>query len=418
MKLKTGNPRVRGPRSHDRRPKARQPAEPSTFAWIEPLADVDPVIVDREVVVETQVEKQIFVDRPYEVTKEVVVEKEVFVDRPVPVTQKVFVDREIVVEKEVLVDRPVFVDREVIVEKPIEVTKEVVVEKAAKADKKPIVVEKQIFIDRPVEVSAAAVVADKAVKNSKKKRSEPKAIIIGRGPSLAMRIARIAPKPAPVMAGATALLIALVGVALISPSGDNATASRSTAAFAGTSSSSGQASQAKAANVREAQSTKKPLGKTRDPFAASGYVAPKAKSKTPAQTKTEAAANAKVVAGAPAAAAQSLYKANLTFYSSFTPWTKTSKKSGGWIDLGGKPTVKVISVGKKSIELFVVTDVEVITKSSKNYKYDDPIRQVHLDTDGVVRFSDYRDIQGDDVEYTIRYNGSDLIKTASKSSKK
>ena len=56
VKLKTGNPRVRGPRRNapsERRPALR--SEPATFAWIEPLADVNPVVVERETITEHEV---------------------------------------------------------------------------------------------------------------------------------------------------------------------------------------------------------------------------------------------------------------------------------------------------------------------------------------------------------------------------
>jgi hypothetical protein len=88
------------------------------------------------------------------------------------------------------------------------------------------------------------------------------------------------------------------------------------------------------------------------------------------------------------------------------------KRAGGWLDFDAKPTVKVLSVGKSSAVLFVVTDVEVIKEKSAHISYNKPIRQVKLAKGGVVRFADYRDIQGDDVTYTIRYDGSEKIKLA------
>ena len=68
MKLRTGNARVRGPRvnqakKHRGKP-ARQNVEPSTFAWIEPLADVDPIIYERKVETPVIVEKTVEVEKP------------------------------------------------------------------------------------------------------------------------------------------------------------------------------------------------------------------------------------------------------------------------------------------------------------------------------------------------------------------
>ena len=78
-----------------------------------------------------------------------------------------------------------------------------------------------------------------------------------------------------------------------------------------------------------------------------------------------------------------------------------------------QPTVKVLSVGKSSVLLFVGTDVEVIKEKSSHISYNKPVRQVKVAKGGVVRFADYRDIQGDDVTYTVRYDGSEKIKVKS-----
>ena len=369
MKLKTGNPRVRGPRksaTHGRSDRtARRPgAEPSTFAWSEPLADVEPIVVEKRIVVERAVEKP------------VVVEKQVFVDRPVPVEKKIFVDRPVSVEK------PVIVEKEVIVEK-------------------------KIYVDRPV----TAETKQPAESNSRKDAADgaatskrPKAVIIGRGPSFAAKLARIAPKPSPVFAGVCALLIAIGGVALMSPSSDHADAAHAGAAF--TRDAAGATTSA--VSLPKDRTAGQHNTKSRDPFSAKSYKPPVKK----AVANTSAAG--KPVAKAPTAATPSLYAARFTSYSSITPWTNSTKRSGSWISFGGKPTVKVLSVGKASVELFVVTDVEVIPNKSKNFKYDNPLRQVHLGKGGVVRFADYRDIQGDDVSYTIRYGGSQAAKLSGK----
>lgn len=344
MKLRAGSPRARVPRAgqakKQRGKPARQNVEPSTFAWIEPLADVDPIVIERKV-------------------------------------------------------------------------------ETPDVAQKPLIVEKQIFVERKqsrdaIKPATAAAAADGGERSKNaKKDDKPRAIIIGRGPGLAARLARVAPSPSPVLAGASALLIALVGIALISPSSDNATAQRSTAALMDdpTIESSGVALEKNAKSIND-----RATGDKRDPFAAEGYEAPqptaatgKSKSAAKQSNKTKQAADAKTRAAAPAASSLSKYTANLTTYSSYTPWTKTRKASGGWIDFGGEPTVKVIAVGKESIELFVVTDVEVLDKKSRNIEYENPIRQVKVGKGGIVRFADYRNIQGDDVTYTIRYTGSDKV---------
>ena len=424
MKLKTGNPRVRGPRKQDRRPKERRAerrgerrgrgAEPATFAWVEPLGESRPVVVEREVVVEHEVEREVIVEKP------VLVEKEIQVDRPVYIDREVIVEKPIEVTKEVIVEKEVFVDREV----PVEVTKEVIVEREVEVEvEKPVFIEKQVIVEKPVEVTKEVIVeklvevektdksANKTEAKAKKQKvsKEPKAIVVGRGPSVWSRLARVMPAPKPVLAGAMTLLLAIVSLALISPSGDNATAGRA-ALKAPVTESTGSAP----ADIKkvEREGTK---GESRNPFAAKGYeeelaakAAAEKKAKAAAAKKKAEAAQTK--AAAPASAATSLYTADLTTYSSYTPWKKTTKRAGGWIDFGGKPTVKVLSIGKASIMLFVVTDVEVIEDKSKGIKHDKPIRQIRVNNGGTVRFADYRDIQGDDVTYTIRYDGSDKIK--------
>jgi hypothetical protein len=411
MKLKTGNPRVRGPRRnprHDQR--AAQRIEPATFAWLEPLADVDPVVVEREIVVDRNVDRPVFVDRPVEVERIVEVEKPIYVDRTVEVEKLV----EKVVEKEIVVEKPVYVDRTVEVEKIVEVEKPV-----EKIVEKSIIVEKEVFRDRPIvketaEVLAGAAAVKKLSKKEKKAEKAPKAIIVGRGPSLATKVGRVMPKPLPVLAGVMSLLAVLVGLSLMSPSSENANAER------GTASSKLSSSKSATPSLTLAKNQGRLRGSSRDPFAAKGYTAPDPTPATAAAAKANAAkanaakAAAQTRAAAPASAPTSLYTAALTTYSSYTPWTKTRKRAGGWIDFGQKPTVKVLSVGKNSIELFVVTDVEVVKDKSTHISYNKPVRQVKLAKGGVVRFADYRDIQGDDVTYTIRYEGSDKIKIAPK----
>ncbi|MGK2879120.1 MAG: hypothetical protein ACSLFF_11200 [Solirubrobacterales bacterium] len=403
---KTGNLRVRGRRR--RGPDAARPAqrfEPATFAWVEPLADVDPVVVEREIITERNVDRPVYVDRMVEVEKLVEVEKIIEVARPV----------EKIVEREVFIDRPFEVEKIVEVEVEKIVEKPVIVEKEVFVDKE-VVVEKEVFVDRPVPAVAAAVTtADAATKVKKKSQQKlPKAIIVGRGPSLATRIGRVMPQRMPVLAGAASLLAVISAMALMSPSGDNASAERGKSVAR----ANGGATIVPTLKIDGAEGNMR--GKSRDPFAAESYRAPEPTSATAAAVATKkATAKAKAVqaaaatrAGAPAAVATSMYTAKLTTYSSYTPWTKARKRAGGWIDFDSKPTVKVLSVGKSSAVLFVVTDVEVIKEKSAHSSYNKPIRQVKLAKGGVVRFADYRDIQGDDVTYTIRYDGSEKIKLA------
>lgn len=402
MKLSTANPRARKPRRGSgsaSRPETR--CEPATFAWIEPLADVDPVVVEREIVIENHVDRPVYVERPVEVEKIVEVEK--LVEKPV------YVDRTVEIEKIVEIEKPVYRDRTIEIEKIVEIEKPVEIEKIVeRIVEKPIIVEKEVILKASAAVDSGSE-ADPIVLIDPKARSEskaPKAIIIGRGPSLANKVARVMPKPLPVLAGATSLLAVIVGLALMSPSGDNATAERSKANAALPASD-----QAPAANLTLADGDSKPQSKSRDPFAARGYAAPKAG--TSAKDETAAKADAATRAAAPAAVATPLFTANLTAYSSYTPWKKLRKRAGGWIDFADQPTVKLLSVGKSSVLLFVVTDVEVIKEKSAHISYNKPVRQVKVAKGGVVRFADYRDIQGDDVTYTIRYDGSEKIKVKS-----
>lgn len=259
-----------------------------------------------------------------------------------------------------------------------------------------------------------------ATANTDKHRTSDKpqkAIIVGRGPGLATKLIKATPSPGPVMAGSMALLIALVGVALISPSSDRATANRTTAAQI-----DGTDLEASGLTVDPNRSTAddKADGQRRDPFAAAGYEAPSPPSATKSQDKPassdskqeagDEAKDAKTRGSAPVASASSLFSADLIAYSSFTPWAKISRRAGGWIDFDGKPTIKVIAVNKNSLELYVVTDVEVLSKKSRKIKYDDPLRQVKVASGGIARFADYRDIQADDVTYTIRFKGSRKVK--------
>lgn len=398
MKLKHDNP---SSRKHGRAQRAR-PArvEPSTFAWTEPLDVPAPRIVEKEVFIDREVvvEKPTIVEKLVE--KEIYVDREVFVDRPTivekivekPVVVEKFVDRPVVVEKEVFVDREVIVERPTIVERIVE-----------KIVEKPVVYEKEVAAKRILKL-----------KSKKQKSSSPaaeKAIIIGRGPTLLARIGRLAPSPSPVFAGVAALLIAIVGVALISPSSENASAARSNSPL-------GVVKRGKsvpASLVGATSAASDPVGSkgSRDPFAAQGYRAPKTTSGASAATGSTSATGTNSVA-TPATTKTSLFAANFTTYSSYTPWEKSAKRAGGWIIFDGKPTVKVVAIGSKGVDLFVVTDVQLLNDKSKNFTYSDPVRMVHLNAGGIARFADYRNIQGEDVTYTVRFNGSKSLVPAHK----
>jgi hypothetical protein len=380
---------------------------------MEPLADVDPVMVEREVVVESHVDRPIYIDRPVEVPVEKIVDREIIVEREVVVEKEIFVDRPVEVEKTVYVEKPVTVEIEKIVEKHVPVEVEKIVEKIVE---KPMIVEKEIFVDKKNAAPVAAAAAVAAVgKKAKKAEKQPKAIIVGRGPSLTTKIGRFVPKPLPILAGAASLLAVIAILSLMSPSSDNASAERSkTRAVAG-------ATAASPSLVLDDKDAKL-KGKSRDPFAAKGYDAPaptaatttasKAAAKQATAAKAAAISAARTRAAAPVTTTTSLYTANLTVYTSFTPWKKMRKRTNGWVDFDNKPTIKVLSVGRNSIQLFAVTDVEVIKEKSSKIVYDKPIRQIKVARGGVVRFADYRNIQGDDVTYTIRYTSSDRIKVS------
>ncbi|MBK5230375.1 MAG: hypothetical protein JJE27_04290, partial [Thermoleophilia bacterium] len=213
------------------------------------------------------------------------------------------------------------------------------------------------------------------------------------------------------LAGACALIIALAGVALISPRGDRAAAARSTAPLGVADGESGGATSNYGLVTRGSAAV--PHGAARDPFAAKNFKPrPPATAKAAGKRATGNRAAGKNARGrepksaTPATARPSLFVADFITYSSYTPWIKIKRRSGGWIDFGGKPTVKVVSVGDKTVELFVVTDVEVLADRSRAIDYSDPIRIVKLKPKAIVRFADYRDVQGEDVEYTIRFRGS------------
>ncbi len=365
MRLRAAKPRAGAGRGSAR--KRRPAGEPETFAWMGPLDEGGPVFVEREIVVERAVERPVIVERP--------------------------VER--VVEVEKVIEKPVTVE----VEKIVEVEKVVA---------KPIVVEKEVIVradGKTKSAESAAAVEDEGKadgKSAKKADKSAKTVVIGRGPSVFARVGRVLPKPAPVLAGAAALFAVIVGLSLMSPSGDNAVAEHS----APRTDKAASLSEPDLTLSDESLATRR---SSRDPFAAKGYSPNKPKPQTKAQKAAAQKQAAATRAAAPAAAATPVFTAKLTTYSSFTPWKKARKRAGGWIDFGGKPTVKVLSVGKASALLFVVTDVEVIKDKSSRISYDKPIRQVKMAKGGVVRFSDYRNIQGDDVTYTVRFDGSDRI---------
>ncbi|MBI4897160.1 MAG: hypothetical protein HY827_02200 [Actinobacteria bacterium] len=329
---KTGSPpRADSKSDHGRAHRARPSrVEPSTFAWVEPLDELEPVVVEK------------------------IVEK--------------------IVEKQVVVEKPV------IIEKPTAPTKSARV--------------------RFKDAKAASKAGD----------TEGKTVIIGRGPSFTERMVRVAPNPKPVLAGACALIVALAGVALVSPNGERATAARSTSPLGVAEQPSGtQPATIGLDGVADANVK----GDSRDPFAAKNFKPkPVAKSKTGNKKTGDKGENGQDRAKGgrrattPATAKPSLFAAGFVTYSSYTPWTKIRRRSGGWVQFGGKPTVKVVAVSENLVELFVVTDVEVLLDKSRGVSYSNPLRVAKVKPGGVVRFADYRDIQGEDVEYTIRFSGA------------
>lgn len=381
MRLRAAKPRVRDRRDSAGK-RSRPDDAPATFAWTGQDAKSRPIVVEREVVVERAVEKPVFVDRPVEVERLVEVEKLVEVERLVEVEKPVFVDRPVEKIVEKIVDRPVTVEIEKIVEKQVTVEIEKIVE-VEKVVEKPVLVE----VDSGGEKSAKT----------------PKTIVIGRGPGLMDKLSRALPKPAPLIAGVASLLLAIFAMSLISPSGDNAVADR------GKVRSPDQKSEENLPDLSLSNESLAIKRSSRDPFAAEGHEeklsAAEARAKAAAKRKAAAATRA----AAPAAAAPN-FTANLTVYSSYTPWKRARKRAGGWVDFADKPTIKVLSVGANTLLLFAVTDVEVDADKSRKISYDKPIRQIKLQRGGIVRFADYRDIQGEDVTYTVRFDDAEKIR--------
>lgn len=336
--------------------------EPSTFAWVDPLDDLEPVVVEK------------------------VVEK--------------IVEKPVVYEKQVVVEKPVLVEKKVLVEKRVD--KPMLVEK---------LVEREFSRGKSAGLKAALVSRLAKPGTPASAPTKTKAIIIGRGPSLAERLANLSPNPKPVLAGACALLIALFGIALISPSSDQATAQRASAPFGATDSSGEPVPGDLSGDTATADSAV--TGEKRDPFAAQGFKSSESSKNEKSSKKSggKKSSGKKASADAPAVAKPSLYAANMITYSSYSPWLKVKRRSGGWIEFDGEPTLKVVSIAADSVELYVVTDVEVLTDKSKKYGYSYPLRTVRLKPGGVVRFADYRDIQGEDVEYTVRFRGSEPVQT-------
>lgn len=403
---RAANPRARAKRGSAGK-RRRQAQEPATFTWMGQTGEAGPVFVDREIVVERSIDRPVYVDRTVEVPVEKLVEVEKVVEKPVTVEVEKIVEVEKLVEVEKIVEK--------IVEKPVTVEIEKIVE-VEKVVEKPLLIEREVVIgkSKAVRDDVKPIAAEEPVakkprrgKKSKAAASEPKTVVVGRGPSMVARIGRVMPKPVPVMAGVVTVLAVVAGFALISPSSDNAVAEHGNVKVKSTA----KGAEAEPQFVLSDKSTAVRRS-NRNPFAAQGYkpVKPKTKSEQAKQAKAAAATRA----AAPAAEAKPAYTANLVTYSSYTPWKRASKAAGDWIDFAGKPTVKVLAVGKSSLLLFVVTDVEVIKDKSTHVSYNKPIRQVKLAKGGVVRFADYRDIQGDDVTYSIRFDGSEKIKPAAK----
>lgn len=246
------------------------------------------------------------------------------------------------------------------------------------------------------------------------KDGKPRVVLVGRGPSVAERLALVAPHPTTIAAGAAILFVAITGLALISPSGDQATAARSGTPFnSGSVKSDGTISDATRDALKPLSDGDRVDGSSkRDPFAQNEFA--EAKSSLDAkQRKTKQAqlAQLKVKRAAERKAREAAkkippYTGDFIYYSDYTPWERVAGKPGSWLEFDGQQTLLVQSVSSTGANLFVVSDVEVLGGKGKDYSYSYPLRRLYVKPGAVVRFADYRDVQGEDVTYTLRFRGS------------
>ncbi len=249
-------------------------------------------------------------------------------------------------------------------------------------------------------------------RKSKDAGAEPRVVLVGRGPSLLERLALATPHPSTIAAGAAVVLVAVTGLALMSPNGDQATASRSTAPYGATSSGKSGTDAGLTREEFAALEGRADDARLRDPFVGKGYQSAKhkadsrAKQAAMAKAKASRARAAAELRAKKAAASAPAYLGDVVYYSDYTPWERLKGTPGSWLQFDGQQTLMVRSVTADGAELFVVSDVEVIDNKGRGYSYSYPLRRLRVKPGAVVRFADYRDVQGDDVTYTLRYRGS------------
>ncbi|MBJ7347039.1 MAG: hypothetical protein JHC87_00545 [Thermoleophilaceae bacterium] len=238
--------------------------------------------------------------------------------------------------------------------------------------------------------------------------AKPQVVVIGRGPSVTERLALAAPGTSVIASGAALLLVALAGLALMSPSSPSASATRSSSPYGGGAARPESAvADATIAAIKPLQDAKAKAPSTRDPFADPNYAAKQKIAKLQAKRAKAARQEAGVAADRAAkTAAIPDFIGNFVYYSSYTPWERVRGVPDGWIDFEGQPTLKVQSVTASGADLYVVSDVDVVAKAGKGFDYSYPLRKLHVKPGAVVRFADYRDIEGEDVTYTLRFRGS------------
>ena len=251
-------------------------------------------------------------------------------------------------------------------------------------------------------------IAQEPAQPSKPEQAKPQVVVIGRGPSVTERLALAAPGTSVIASGAALLLVAIAGLALMSPSSPSASASRSSSPYGG------GVARAQSSNSADTIAAIKPITdsggtvtSSRDPFANPKYTAKLKADKLKAKRAKAARQEAGVAADRAAKqAAIPDFIGNFVYYSSYTPWERVRGVPDGWIDFEGQPTLRVQSVTASGADLYVVSDVDVVAKSGKRFSYSYPLRKLHVEPGAVVRFADYRDIEGEDVTYTLRFRGS------------
>lgn len=249
-------------------------------------------------------------------------------------------------------------------------------------------------------------------------------VLVGHRPGLGERVGEFRsavqaamPSPMSAAAGVAVLLSSLVGVAMIAPSGEQATAARSGMALVQSQNEPEKKPDISPMTGRELEGTG---AASRDPFAVNGYEAPLPRNNVTSKKRESKRADAKTKSGARKRrvsqveafvkpdAPGSNYVADFVFYSSDMPWSSLRRKRGSWLHVSGQPTLMFVSVDSKGADIFVVSDVEVLEgQGRRKAKYQYPTRMLRIENGGIVRFADYRETEGQDVTYTLRYTKSD-----------